>query len=111
MAATTSSTQFATGHRRATLYKPRCDPRPQNGRQLLPGLMELIWPSAFVVQSIHVVARLGLADIIGPEPRTIDELAKATRVHAPSLKRGRRALTPVGFFLPRTPMGAFDIRG
>ncbi len=60
--------------------------------------MELIWPSAFVVQSIHVVARLGLADILGPEPRTIDELAKATRVHAPSLKRVLRALTTVGVF-------------
>jgi hypothetical protein len=64
----------------------------------LPGLMELIWPSAFVVQSIHVVARLGLADILGPEPRTIDELARATRVHAPSLKRVLRALTTVGVF-------------
>ena len=64
----------------------------------MPGLMELIWPSAFVVQSIHVVARLGLADILGPEPRTIDELAKATRVHAPSLKRTLRALTTVGVF-------------
>ena len=60
--------------------------------------MELIWPSAFVVQSIHVVARLGLADILGPEPRTIDELAKATCVHAPSLKRVLRALTTVGVF-------------
>lgn len=64
----------------------------------MPGLMELIWPSAFVVQSIHVVARLGLADILGPEPQTIDELAKATRVHAPSLKRVLRALTTVGVF-------------
>jgi len=64
----------------------------------LPGLIELIWPSAFVVQSIHVVARLGLADILGPEPRTIDELAEATRVHAPSLKRVLRALTTVGVF-------------
>ena len=64
----------------------------------MPGLMELIWPSAFVVQSIHVVARLGLADILGPEPRTIDELANATRVHAPSLKGVLRALTTVGVF-------------
>src|SRR5215469_11715931 len=72
--------------------------RPKNGRRLMPGLTELIWPSAFVVQSIHVVARLGLADILGPEPRTIDELAKATRVHAPSLKRVLRALTTVGVF-------------
>src|SRR6516165_11149319 len=64
--------------------------------------MELIWPSAFVVQSIHVVARLGLADILGPEPRTIEELAKAacaraiTKTRSPSANhrwrfcRGRR---------------------
>jgi hypothetical protein len=64
----------------------------------MPGLTELIWPSAFVVQSIHVVARLGLADFLGPEPRTTDELAKATGVHAPSLKRVLRALTTVGVF-------------
>jgi O-methyltransferase domain len=64
----------------------------------LPGLMELIWPSAFVVQSIHVVARLGLADHLGADPRTIDELAEATHVHAPSLRRVLRALTTVGVF-------------
>jgi SAM-dependent methyltransferase len=60
--------------------------------------MDLIWPSAFVVQSIHVVARLDIADILGPEPRTIDELAEATHVHAPSLKRVLRALTTLGVF-------------
>jgi hypothetical protein len=70
----------------------------QTKRQLLPGLMGLIWPSAFVVQSIHVVARLGLADHLGAEPRTIDELAEATHVHAPSLRRVLRALTTVGVF-------------
>jgi hypothetical protein len=37
--------------------------------------MDLIWPGAFVAQSIHVVARLGIADLLGPEPRTVDELA------------------------------------
>ena len=31
----------------------------------MPGVMDLIWPSAFVVQSIHVVARLDIADILG----------------------------------------------
>ena len=34
---------------------------------------------------------------LGPV-RTVDELAKATRVHAPSLKRVLRALTTVGVF-------------
>ena len=94
MAAAILSMQLATAHRRATL----CKPGLKMGGSFLPGLTELIWPSAFVVQSIHVVARLGLADILGPEPWTNDELAKATRVHAPSLKRVLRALTTVGVF-------------
>src|SRR6516164_5874568 len=94
MAAAILSMQLATAHRRATL----CKPGLKMGGSFLPGLVELIWPSAFVVQSIHVVARLGLADILGPELRTIDALAKATRVHAPSLKRVLRALTTVGVF-------------
>ena len=64
----------------------------------MPGVMDLIWPSAFVVQSIHVVARLGIADVLGPEPRTADELAEAAQVHAPSLKRILRALTTLGVF-------------
>ena len=58
----------------------------------MPGVMDLIWPGAFVAQSIHVVARLGIADLIGTEPRTVEELAGATQVHAPSLKRLLRAL-------------------
>jgi hypothetical protein len=60
--------------------------------------MDLIWPSAFVVQSIHVVARLRIADLLGPEPRTADELAALVEVHAPSLKRLLRALTTLGVF-------------
>jgi SAM-dependent methyltransferase len=64
----------------------------------MPGVMDLIWPGAFVVQSIHVVARLGVADALGPEPRTADELAEATQTHAPSLKRVLRALTTLGVF-------------
>jgi len=64
----------------------------------MPGIMDLIWPGAFVAQSIHVVARLGIADLLGPEPRTVEELAAAAQVHAPSLKRLLRALTTVGVF-------------
>jgi SAM-dependent methyltransferase len=60
--------------------------------------MDLIWPGAFVVQSIHVVARLGIADVLGREPRTADELAETARVHAPSLKRVLRALATLGVF-------------
>ena len=64
----------------------------------MPGVMDLIWPGAFVVQSIHVVARLGIADVLGSEPQTADELAATTHVHAPSLKRVLRALTTLGVF-------------
>ena len=62
----------------------------------MPGIMDLIWPGAFVVQSIHVVARLGIADILGPEPRTVEDLASAVDAHAPSLRRVLRALTTLG---------------
>jgi hypothetical protein len=62
------------------------------------GVMDLIWPGAFVAQSIHVVARLGVADALGAEPRTIEELAAAVGAHAPSLKRVLRALTTLGVF-------------
>ena len=64
----------------------------------MPGVMDLIWPGAFVAQSIHVVARLGVADVLGSEPRTVDDLAAATGAHAPSLKRVLRALTTLGLF-------------
>lgn len=64
----------------------------------MPGVMDLIWPGAFVAQSIHVVARLGIADLLGPEPRTADELAAAAQAHAPSLERVLRALTTLGVF-------------
>jgi SAM-dependent methyltransferase len=64
----------------------------------VPGIMDLIWPGAFVVQSIHVVARLGIADFLGPESQTVDELAGTAQVHAPSLKRVLRALTTLGVF-------------
>ena len=41
----------------------------------MAGVMDLIWPGAFVAQSIHVVARLGIADLLGAEPRTVAKLA------------------------------------
>src|SRR5436309_13268268 len=79
----------------------RLQPAP-NGRAPMPGVMDLIWPGAFVVQSIHVVARLGIADVLGPEPRTVEDLASAVDAHAPSLRRVLRALTTLGVFAEDT---------
>jgi len=61
-------------------------------------VLDLIWPGPFVVHSVHVVARLGIADLLGPEPQTVDELAEAVKADAPSLKRVLRALTTLGVF-------------
>jgi hypothetical protein len=49
-------------------------------------------------QMVYVVARLGIADLLADGPRSADDLAKATSVHARSLYRLLRALTHVGVF-------------
>ena len=64
----------------------------------MSGLMDLIWPGAFIVQSIHVVARVGVADLLGPKPQSAEELADAVDAHAELLRRVLRALTTLGIF-------------
>jgi hypothetical protein len=49
-----------------------------------------------VTQAIHVVATLGIADLLRDGPRTSGDLAAATDSHAPSLHRVLRALAAVG---------------
>jgi hypothetical protein len=49
-----------------------------------------------VSQALHVVATLGIADLLGDVTRTSDELAAATDAHAPTLYRLLRALASVG---------------
>lgn len=51
-----------------------------------------------VPQCIYVVAKLGMADLLKDGPRNSEELAKATRTHAPSLYRVLRLLTTVDLF-------------
>jgi hypothetical protein len=52
----------------------------------------------WVSQAIFVAAKLGIADLVKDEPKTVDELAKATGTHAPSLYRLLRALASVEIF-------------
>ena len=49
-------------------------------------------------QAIAVAAKLGIADLLKEEARTAEELASATKAHAPSLVRLLRMLTSVGVF-------------
>ena len=51
-----------------------------------------------VSQAIHVAAELRLADFIGDEPVTADEIAPRVGAHARSLYRLLRALSTVGIF-------------
>jgi hypothetical protein len=49
-------------------------------------------------QAISVAARLGVADLLADEAKSIDELAQATRAQARPLYRVMRALASVGIF-------------
>jgi hypothetical protein len=49
-------------------------------------------------QAIHVVATLGIPDLLGDGPLDSDELAASTRTHAGALYRLLRALAAVGIF-------------
>jgi hypothetical protein len=66
------------------------DSAPDQLRRMLTGY--------WVSQAIYVAAKLSLADLVKSGPRSIDELAKATGTHAPSLYRLLRALASVGVF-------------
>jgi transcription initiation factor TFIIIB Brf1 subunit/transcription initiation factor TFIIB len=60
-------------------------------------LLELI-QIRLISESIHVAAALGVADLLADEPKTVEQLAEATGVSAPSLKRVMRALATFGVF-------------
>jgi hypothetical protein len=51
-----------------------------------------------VSRAIYIAAKLGLADLLKDRPKHTEELAEATRMHAPSLYRVMRALASVGIF-------------
>jgi hypothetical protein len=52
----------------------------------------------WLYRALYAAAKLGLADLLKNGPRTVDELARLTGTHAPSLYRVLRALASVGVF-------------
>jgi len=65
------------------------------------------------VQALYVAADLGIADLLAGGPRSVADLAAATRAHEPSLHRVLRMLTGPGVFREEadgcfavTPLGA-----
>jgi len=72
----------------------------QKAAQSLPPsaqLMQIIF-GFMTPQAIAVVAKLGVADLLKDQPKTVDELAQATGAHSRSLYRIMRALASVGIF-------------
>jgi hypothetical protein len=60
-------------------------------------LLELI-QIRLISESIHVAAALEIADLLANGPKSTDQLAEATGVNAPSLRRVLRALASFGVF-------------
>jgi hypothetical protein len=64
--------------------------------------------AAWVAQAVSVAARLGLADLMADGRRSVDELARETSTHPPSLRRLLRLLAGVGLFA-RDEEGRFGL--
>lgn len=50
----------------------------------------------WISRAVYVIAKLGIPDLLKSGPKTAEELASATKTHAPSLFRILRALASVG---------------
>jgi DNA-binding IclR family transcriptional regulator len=50
----------------------------------------------WISRAVYVIAKLGIPDLMKSGPKTAEELASATQIHAPSLFRLLRALASVG---------------
>ncbi len=68
--------------------------QPKPPQAILSELINGYW----VTGSIVAAAELGLADLIGDEPRRVTALAEQSGAHAPSLYRLLRALASIGLF-------------
>jgi O-methyltransferase len=64
--------------------------------------------SRFLAKPLYVAAHLGVADFLASGPQTVEELARCTGTHAPSLYRVLRCLASVGIFR-ETDCRAFDL--
>src|SRR5580658_9487667 len=65
-------------------------------------IMQLLF-SKMTFFSFAAVARLGIADHLSETPRDIEDIARETATHAPSLYRVLRLLVSVGVFTEGPP--------
>ena len=62
----------------------------------------------YVSRALALAVTLGVADLMGSGPQPLEELARATHTHAPSLRRVLRLLASVGVF-EEDPSGRFSL--
>lgn len=70
-------------------------PPPLQVLNMLAGMMS--------ARALNVAAKFGVADHLGDDPRSVDELAALSGTHAPSLYRLLRALASLGVFSEVAP--------
>lgn len=68
-----------------------------------PGTIARMLTGYWVTQMIHVAAKLDLAGLLKEGPRTADDLAQVTGMHARSLYRLLRGLASLGIFKETKP--------
>lgn len=87
---------------RLTMSRPETMPnkldRERSGRA--PELLDLI-NFGPMLQAAYVAAELRIADLLASGPKNVDQLARATGSHAPSLHRLLRALTSLELCIER----------
>jgi hypothetical protein len=67
------------------------------------------WSTAYQVSRVlHIVAKLGIADLLKDGPRSVEALAASTATHAPTLYRLLRLLASHGIFAEQDN-GQFDL--
>lgn len=64
-----------------------------------PEVMNRMLTGYWTTQALYVAAKLGIADLLEDGPRSADELAQATKAHAPALYRLLRGLASLGVFI------------
>lgn len=68
-----------------------------------PAALLQMMTAYWISKAISVAAKLGIADLLAEAPRSADELAAATQMHAGALYRVLRALASVGIFSEVAP--------
>lgn len=81
---------------------------PAPAQEPLPVQMYGMLNAHFLVQALHVAAMLRIADLLADGPRAVEELARASSSHAPSLYRLLRLLASAGVFAEAEP-GRFEL--